>query len=221
MFKELKVNTEQEWLQLRSNVITATDMGIILGLNPYVSVAKMLEEKKTPMPLNNSYVFIGNILESVVVKATNKVLNKGFKLFEDEQGKNFFINEELKLGATPDAYDSTHILECKSTKPINYLKWHNWPPVHYLIQLYTQLICTGKEQGYLAILSTNLSQHSPELKLPIIVFLLQRTNKLDDIVLNELKRFWETIQSNKLFKVNRKQVQELELRLRFTTNKIY
>jgi len=221
MFKELKVNTEQEWLQLRSNVITATDMGVILGLNPYVSVAKMLEEKINTESLNNSYVFIGNILESVVVKATNKALNKDFKLFEDEQGKTFFIDEDLKLGATPDAHDDQYILECKSTKPINYLKWTNWPPAYYLIQLYTQLICTNKERGLLAILSTNLSQHSSELELPLIIFLLQRTTKLDDMIFTELKRFLESIHTNKQFKVNRKQTQELELRLRFNTNKIY
>lgn len=221
MFKELKVNTEQEWLGLRSSVITATDMGIILGLNPYGSIAKMLEEKTSPVPLNNSYVFIGNILEPVVVKATNKVLNKNFKLFEDGVGKSFFINQDLKLGATPDAYDSSHILECKSTRPVNYLNWTNWPPAYYLIQLYTQLICTNKEQGFLAILSTNLSQTSSKLDLPIIIFLINRTKELDERLFTELKRFWDTTSVNKQFKVNRKQTQELELRLRFSTQKIY
>jgi predicted phage-related endonuclease len=218
-FKEIKVNTEQEWLRLRSNVITATEMGIILGLNSYSSITKMLEEKNNPVPLDNYNIFMGNALESTVVKVANRALNKGFKLFEDSLGKTFFIDEELKLGATPDAYDEHYILECKTTSAVNFLKWFNWPPAYYLMQLYTQLICTNKDKGFLAILSKNLDQKYSDL--PILIFLIQRTTKIDDMVFTELKRFWEAARSNKQFKVNRKRTQELEFRLRFSSKKIH
>lgn len=221
MFKELKVSTEEEWLKLRSKVITATDMGIILGLNPYMSVQNMIDEKKSPTKLDNSYIFLGNILEPAVVAVTNKILNTDFKLYEDALGKTFFINEDETIGATPDAYNQNSILECKSTQPINLLKWYNWPPSYYLMQLYTQLICVNKNEGLLSILSTNLTQRSKALNMPVIVFSLKRDTNVDTIVFNEVKRFCEATVANKKFRVNRKQSKILELMLRVNTTKIY
>jgi len=222
MFKELKVNTEEKWLKLRSKVITATDMGIILGLNPYTSVKEMLIEKKNSKSISHiSYIVIGNMLEPDVVKATNIILGTDFKLYEDDKGKTFFINEDETLGATPDAYNQDTILECKSSNPINVLKWNNWPPANYLIQLYTQLICTDNSYGLLSILSTNLTQYSKELNLPLIVFSLKRNKNIDDIIFSEIKRFWDTISSNKKFRVNRKQTHQLETMLRVNTTKIH
>lgn len=220
MFEEVLVHTNQEWLDIRSTVLTATEVAIILGLNSYKSVSEMIKDKQDPKPFENAYTFIGQALEPVVVLATNKILGTSFRLYEGTT-KSFFIDRELKLGATPDAHDDTLLLECKTTRPANYLRFSGWPPAYYLAQLYTQLLCTERREGYLAIMSTDLSQTSPELKLPIHVFALTRDDRLDELFLKEVRRFWETIDIDKNYRVNRKQTMVIELLLRILTKRIH
>ncbi len=221
-FEILRPESEADWLLLRTKVLTATDMAVILGLNPYKSVSELLESKKNPVPFSNAYTWIGQALEPVVVKATNEVLKTDFKLYEDD-GKQFFADLELGLGATPDAYeaDDNLLLECKTTKPGNALKWAAWPPTYYLSQLYTQLICTEKADGLISILSTNLTQTSEVLKLPLTIHLLTRTKELDILILEQVARFWETTKRGKTYRVDRKLAFRIDMMLRYAVRGIY
>jgi predicted phage-related endonuclease len=219
-FKLVEPKDDEAWLELRRKVLTASDIGVILGLNKWKSIAELLDAKENPKFFENSYTWLGQTLEPVVVTATNKALNSSYYLFEDDT-RSFFLDETIGLGATPDATDGETLLECKSTKPGNFLRWAEWPPAYYISQLYTQLICTGKSKGYLAIMSTNMSQKSEELKLPLHVFELLRTEELDAILLSEVKRFWDTQNSGKTYRVSRKNAPGIELKFRFATRKVY
>jgi len=220
MFKEVRPKDDAEWLEMRAGLITATDIGVLLGLNKWKSVAELIEGKENFKPFENSYTWLGQVLEPVVVEATNKVLSTDFALFEDGS-RSFFMNEEVRLGATPDAGTKTTLLECKSTKPGNYLRWAEWPPAYYLSQLYTQLMCTNRKTGYLAILSTNLTQRDENLNIPIHIHKIKRTKELDQIFLDTVKDFWEAYDKGKVYRVNRKRAPNIELMLRFQTEKIY
>lgn len=220
MFKEIKPKTEEEWLKIRTTVITATEMAVLLGLNKWKSVSELVEGKKRFEPFENSYTWMGQQLEPIVVTATNRVLKRNFKLFENGS-RSFFLDSDLGLGATPDAGDETTLLECKTTKPHNWLKWHSWPPNYYLAQLYTQMICVGRDEGYLAILSTDLTQKSDILDLPLHIHRLVRDEELDKIFLFEVKRFWEAQAAGKQYRVNRKQVLNIEMALRMSSKRIY
>lgn len=219
-FIEVSPATEKEWLELRTSVVTASDVGVILGLNRWKSVREMLSAKQETVPFENSYTWLGQTMEPLVVKAVNKVLGTNFKLYEDDSRK-FFVDKEIRLGATPDAYEGDILLECKSTKPANFFYWWGFPPVYYASQLYTQLICTGKKTGYLAIMSTNMSQSSAELNIPIHIHQLTRTEKFDILILNEVKRFWHYTDNKKLYRVDRKQALSIELQLRTELRRIY
>lgn len=219
-FKEIKPATDEDWLELRTRVITATDMGVLLGLNKWKSVAQLIEGKENFEPFENSYTWLGQTLEPVVVTATNKVMNRDFKLFENGS-RSFFIDQKLRLGATPDAGDNTELLECKSTKPGNFLRWAHWPPAYYISQLYTQLMCTGRQSGYLAIMSTDLTQQSEKLDIPLNVFILKREPEMDKVFLETVREFWEARDKGKVYRVNRKRVPILELQLRMMIRKVY
>lgn len=219
-FKELRPENDAEWLSMRANVLTATDMGVILGLNKWKSVSELIASKESYEPFENSYTWLGQTLEPVVVESTNKVLGSDFKLFENGS-RSFFIDPDIGLGATPDAGNAKTLLECKSTKPGNYLRWAGWPPAYYLSQLYTQMICTGRQEGLLAIMSTNMTQTSEVLNIPIHIHKLTRTKEIDDIFFFEVNRFWEARKINKLYRVNRKQATTLEMTIRFNTEIIY
>jgi len=219
-FQELKPETEEAWLELRTKVVTASDMGILLGLNKWKSVSEMVKNKENFEPFSNSYTWLGQELEPVVVSAVNTVLGKEFKLFENGS-RSFFVDMDIGLGATPDAGDGIILLECKSTKPGNTLRWGEWPPAYYLSQLYTQMICCDYDLGYLGILGTNLTQKTEVLNLPLTIFRLERTKELDEIFLSTVKDFWAAKNAGKLYRVNRKAAPVTEIKLRSQVRKIY
>ena len=219
-FIELKPSTDEEWLELRTKVVTATEAGVLLGLNKWKSVRDIIEGKKNITPFENSYTWLGQELEPVVVSAVNKVLKKNFKLFENGS-RSFFVDEEKGLGATPDAGDEFTLLECKSTKPRNSIRWSNHPPAYYLCQLYVQLLCTGREVGYLGILSTDLTQYSEELNLGLHIHELRRSPELDAIIIETVKEFWKHEKIGKVYRVKRQRAPKIEMLFRMQTRKVY
>lgn len=221
MSKELKLRTQEEWLQARQNVVTATEVSSIVGLNKYRSANKMWQEKQNKEFQGNSYTFIGHMLEPAVVQSTNHVLQKDFSLYEDMGTKSFFVDTGARIGATPDATDGHSLLECKTSGPHNVLKWAFSPNPQYICQLYTQMLCTGLSEGYLACLSTNLTQYSPELKLPLTVHKVLDDPVIYDIIREEVARFWDALDRDIMFRVNRTRSKQLEWRLRFNAQKVF
>lgn len=219
-FVEMKPATEEEWLAIRRKVVTATGMGVILGLNPWKSVKQLVEGMQSYEVIDNSYIWLGQELEIVVVQAVNKVLGTEYKLLENGS-RSFFVDTDIKLGATPDAGDADTLLECKSTKPGNQLRWDEHPPAYYMAQLYTQLMCTGRQVGLLAILGTDLTQQDEVLRLPLSICKLRRSPEMDEIFLSTVKDFWEADAKGKTYRVNRKRAPVLELQLRALSEKIY
>lgn len=193
---------DKEWQEARKQVITATEAPILLGLNPYSSPMKMWEEKANKTFHGNAYTQIGQWLEPVVVQIANQQLSTNFKIIENEIGKIFYKHDQLALGATPDAIDGNSFLECKTTKPYNFLRYRYNPPAYYIGQLQTQLMCAGFDVGYLAIMSTDLTQESEELKIPITIFKVTKCEPLWDLIKQEVNRFWDCHKREKQFRVS-------------------
>lgn len=202
---------DEEWLKCRQLVITATEAPALLGLNKYTSPAKMWTEKTLKTFKGNAYTLIGRLLEESVVVVTNQKLGTNFQIIENEIGKIFYQHDEIQLGATPDAIEGNVFLECKTTKPLNYLKYKYTPPGYYIMQLQTQLYCAGFDLGYLAIMSTDLSvDHSlSDLTegeyvrdhFPITIFEVKRNERLCDLLKQEVIRFWDCQKRGKQFRV--------------------
>ena len=197
------MHSEKEWLDLRLKVVTATEGASISGLNRWSSAMQMWKNKIENSFTGNAYTRIGQLLEPAVVEVTNEILNTNFALYEDiYKGKVFFNDTEVGVGATPDAVDGEVLLECKTTKPFSFLRYRECPPEQYVMQVLIQMYCTGIREGYLSILSTDLTQHTPELNWPIAIYKIERSDKLISLYLIELRRFWQCIKDGKMFRVN-------------------
>lgn len=216
-----RIDSEEEWLALRGTVITATEAPCLLGLNKYKSPNKMWDEKLHSTFRGNSYTYLGHLLEPVVVQTTNDMIGTNFKVIEDGRGKLFYTHPRLKLGATPDACDGEMFLECKTTKALNYLRYGNNPPTYYVMQLIIQLMCAGRDEGYLAILGTDLTQHTEELNLPLAIFKVKCCTMLQDLLEQELTRFWECTAEGKTFRVNSKVKKKAHLLIQLAYEKVY
>lgn len=203
------VNNEKDWHALRSQVITASEAAVLVGADPYSSPKAI----KEPEPFSgNAFTFVGQMLEPVVVNITNQVLGTNFQLYEQETNvKEFYTNGHL--GATPDAHEDRKILlECKTTRPKTYIKYSGVPPSKYVIQNIVQQICVDdleSDFGYLSILSTDLTQHSAELKWPITIYRVWKNPEICTILKEESERF----KKSQTFRVNSKVKQKVKLLL--------
>jgi len=202
--KAYKVSSPEEWHAIRARVTTATEVCAILGLDPWTSVAKMLDEKANSTFTGNAYTWVGQALELVVVKATNELMSRDFKLFEDTGGKVIYADFDVGLGATPDATDGTDLLECKTTGTRNWYKWADWPPIKYLCQLQVQLICTDSAVGYLSVMSTDLQQYGPVLDIKLSVFQVSRSLQFEQGLKRELQKHNKCLAEGKVLRVDRK-----------------
>jgi hypothetical protein len=219
----LELKTREEWLAARKKVITATEAPILLGLNKYSTPAQMQKEKEEGAFTGNAFTIVGNWLEPVVIQATNMLLGINAKLIEENGTKTFYQHDTVALGATPDAFVESlpGFLECKTTRPVNYLKYSATPPAYYVMQLITQLHCANYKTGYLAIMSTDLTQNSPELKIPLTVYQVRWNRKLCEILESEVNRYWKCKEEGKMFKVNSKVRDAALLLISISYNKVY
>ena len=204
------VKTEDEWHALRSTVVTASAAAVLVGADPYSSPAKL----RNPEPFNgNAFTFVGQMLEPIVVNVTNAVLGTKFQLFENAEGHKEFYTCGC-LGATPDAHENRQVLlECKTTRPQTYIKYSAVPPSKYLIQLLVQLMCTDLDEGYLAIMSTDLTQATPTLKWPITIFKVWKCGTICDILKTQAQKFMDACAQDKSFRVDSKVKQRVRLLL--------
>jgi predicted phage-related endonuclease len=200
------VKTEEEWLELRKRFITASAAAVLVGADPYSSPAKL----RSPDPFfGNAFTFVGQVLEPVVVDVVNRVLGTTFQLYENAAGHKEFYTEG-SFGATPDAHMNRKILlECKTTRPHTMLKYGSVPPSKYLIQLIVQMMCTRTKEGYLAIMSTNLTQKSAKLIWPISIYHVLLDDRISVILREEAERYV----SSATFRVSSKVKQKVKLLL--------
>lgn len=200
------VKTEAEWLALRKQYITASGAATLVGADPYSSPAAL---RNPPPFFGNSFTRVGQMLEPVVVNVFNDIMGTSFRLYENEAGHKEFYTLG-RLGATPDAHqDNKILLECKTTRPQTYIKYGAVPPSKYLIQLIVQMMCVGVSDGYLAIMSTNLTQASAHLIWPISIYKVWTDSRLCDILILEAERF----STNATFRVNSAVKQKVKLLL--------
>lgn len=203
-FKKKVFKDEESWLKARKEIITATGMASVLGLDPWNSAAKMYKDKLNPTFKSNAFTTIGQWMEPIVVKAANVLLDRDFKLFTENEDKIIFINSKLKLGATPDAIsaDGKVLLECKTVNSESkLLLWTEHPPINYIAQVYLQLIATDKQDAVLGILYPDMCQKSPVLNLTFLAFTVHRTEELDKLFLTSASAFWDQVKADTILPV--------------------
>lgn len=137
------INVEQgseEWLKIRHNLITATNVASILGLDSINKDIELMKSKLLPfeerIDKKNIYMIWGNRFEECARKKFESIIKK--EIFVP----GIYIHNKYKwLAATPDGLYDNSLLEIKC--PINSIKT-KCPP-NYYAQIQTQLEVTNKE----------------------------------------------------------------------------
>lgn len=146
--------SREEWLQARKCGIGGSDIGALIGVNPWSSPFQVFIDKTTDYVKDlsdNETVYWGTTLEDIVAKE-----------FEKRTGKKVAReNALLASKETPFAYaniDRKIIgekagLECKTTNAFNAPEWKNGEvPASYICQCQWYMYVTGFEKWYIACL---------------------------------------------------------------------
>jgi len=147
----------EEWLALRKRSIGASEVAVLLGLNPYKTTYQLWEEKILDGPLeqiHNDAIDFGNKLEEIVAqtyaeRAQRKVIRDNKIRVHPEID---FFTCNLDRVILPIDGEGRGVLECKTASGFASGSWESEVPPMYYTQVQAQLAITGYKWGALALL---------------------------------------------------------------------
>lgn len=185
MKKEIiKIESKDQWLELRSHDITSTDCAVLFGLSPYKTIYELWHEKKSGQIISideNQRMKWGSRLESAIAQGVAEDLNLTIEPFKD-----YHRLKEIKAGSSFDFHipDKNALLEIKNVDSLVYR--NNWTeeeaPPHIELQVQHQLLVSGYESAYLcALVGGN------DLKL----IKRKKDAYIQKQIIQRIKNFWE------------------------------
>ena len=156
-YEEVKYPSDEEWREARKNGIGGSDVGAIMGLNPWKSPVEVWLEKtghsEPPDLSGKESVEWGNRLEAVVAEKFAdmhpelKVRRKNRTMVSKSRPWAFAnIDREIL------SKDGHGILEIKTAGLRSEGSWVFGPPDHYLCQVQHYLSVTGWDWAWVAVL---------------------------------------------------------------------
>ena len=147
-------DNEDDWHKLREKRIGGSDVGAILGVNPYKSIIDVYIDKTEGSSFEgNAATHWGHMLEGTVIKEfANRhsefiVYQAPYSVIDD------FLIANLD-GVLKDKNTGEHgVLEIKTTNAFNYKDWEgDVIPQYYYAQVQHYLMLTGYKFAYIAVL---------------------------------------------------------------------
>jgi predicted phage-related endonuclease len=156
--ERIPITSREQWLELRKPDVTASVVGALFGVHPYVSALKLyLQHSGIEFSEPDSAVTRrGRLLESAVALAVEEQRPD----WRIEKCTDYFRDPELRLGATPDFFihddpRGLGVLQTKTAAPHVYERdWQNGDVTPFWIQLQnlTEVMLTGAAFGVVAVL---------------------------------------------------------------------
>lgn len=194
------------WLEARSKHLTATAVPVLFGFNKFKTIRDLIDEKifgKRDDQPPSVHIRRGKILECAVLEALSFDLGITCKTFDAEFIKGhsalgfessatkydaYFFNNDIGLGATPDAYnkdDTSQLIECKAPQSAKMSFWKEAPPIDYLVQCHVQMAVVPNTTSVVLgalFASSNLS---------LLAWQVNKNEEITSTITQETKRFWE------------------------------
>ncbi len=186
MIKTIYAKDHDEWLTLRQGGIGSSEVGTILGVNPYDTPYQLWLRKTGQMPAKeeNTAMRMGHLLEPVVAQLYEE--QTGNKVIKKTAADFVVVNDYFPfMKASPDRYvhkgsrKGKMLLECKTT---NLNVDEDNLPKSWFCQVQYLLACSGLEEGAIAWL-----KHGREFGyLPIV-----RDDDFVNFMLEKVDSFWQ------------------------------
>lgn len=189
--ERIPITSRAQWLELRRQDITASDIAAICGLSPYKSALRVWAEK------------VGEVAETGETKAMRRgrwletsaltALAEERPEWSIKQPFVYLRDPEARIGATPDAIASTPdgsrtIIQCKVvSRPIFDAGWQDGPPIAYQLQTLTEAMLWGAQRAVVAALV--IDTFSAELE----IFPVERHAGAEAKIRETAASFWSDV----------------------------
>lgn len=186
---------KQEWLKLRLEDITSTEVSSLFGCNPYLSHFELWNIKKLkqiPEFLETERIMWGSKLEAVIAEGIASKNNWTIKKVNE-----YYRNKENRIGSSFDFFivekDKEFVFEIKNVDSLVFK--NNWvvdtnviePPAHIELQVQHQMFLSGTEKAYLGVLVGGNRSYQ---------LCINRNEKIISSILKKVSEFWESIERN-------------------------
>jgi len=163
----IPIASRTEWLKLRTQDVTASDVAALFGLHPYKSALQVYADKtnRTKGRADSAVMHRGRILEAGAPIA----LQEDYPSWRIEKANHYWRAPELRIGATPDylrVFEPVNMesvpdepLDVKTVLPQIFERdWADGPPLAWQLQVLTQAMLMGASRGWLAVLIDNYAK---------------------------------------------------------------
>ena len=137
----------QDWLDVRRGYVTASDIGVLLGLSPWKSEATLADEKLNGTRQAETVPMrLGTILEPLIAELVRERDGRDLRRFG-----GMVIGEAGILAASPDFLDDAGLVETKFTTSRS--RFADGLPQDIEAQVQVQMGCTGIHRADVAVLA--------------------------------------------------------------------
>jgi putative phage-type endonuclease len=184
---------EAEWLAMRRDVITSTEVAALFNASPYTTPYELWFRKrdKTIVSIEqNSRMVWGIRLEGAIAKGVAE--DQGWSI---RKMSEFVRDTDLRLGASFDysVNEDTEILEVKNVDSLAFRD--GWlvdgdnveAPLHIEIQVQVQLLVSGRKTAWIAALIGGNK---------VVLIGRERDEKVIEAIKKKVKEFWGSIERN-------------------------
>ena len=205
--ERIKIENREQWLALRSQDITASIAGALLGVHPYSTAyglyllksGKITEDPEETGPMRR-----GRLLEPVAVQMLRE--DRPDWTIHDHPIGYYYSDTASSLGATPDVLVTDEhckmgVVQIKSVEPSIFRR--DWkcedgtiePPLWIVIQAIIEAHLTGAEWAAVAPMVIGFGVEMPIIPIPIHAGILDR-------IKFEVAAFWQRIEANEPYPVD-------------------
>jgi putative phage-type endonuclease len=213
-----------DWLAYRKRGIGASEVGTILGLNPYKCSAQLFYEKLDILPnytVENMAMFLGKEQEDFIANLwqywnpadpAEETMMKNYReknVIRRCQRVNAYVhNPEFpwlfvsldrkinkhSLNGVSGGIVTEGALELKTIAGYEANKWEAGVPPAYVIQVQTQLLVCGFPYGELAVFEDGR-------KFDVIPF--EEKKELQETILTRTREFWDRVEAGRILMTKR------------------
>lgn len=143
----------REWLGWRKEVLTASDVGAVAGVDPYRTAYRVYADKMTDLEVEETPIMRrGRMYEH----AAYGYLEEDHPDWALTRPASFYADVDLKLGCTPDALAVTDTglvnIQIKTVAAPVFEGWDGKPPTGYVLQTVCENMLTNADRGILAVM---------------------------------------------------------------------
>jgi len=196
----LEPKSRSEWLQLRRQDVTASQIAALLNVHPYVTALQLWQEKTgrtvSDDDLDNAAMRRGRLLEDLAFTLAAEQLPQCKLAHNDSTAPLYWRDSVLRVGCTPDVMAQHRdrglgVVELKAIEPSMYAK--NWRddilPVHVNLQVQTQAHLVGASWAAVGVLRVG---HAVEFDLVDVPLNADAWHGVCGLVAN----FWHQVETN-------------------------